>query len=394
MYEPGLIEAERLAQTAGQPASAADGGSGKGGTTSADSGATSGAGSGGSAGTDTGGAGSSGGGGTAGGSDSGAGTGGTPGDVADPVVCGDGEVDLREKCDTSIPAGQQGACPSECPMLECTPRKLSGSMCGVECVEDVLACADGDGCCGPMCDHDSDDDCPANCGDGAVQSEQGETCEPDSDTPCITDAAECNDELPCTKDALEGSAENCNAKCSNTAITNAVNGDGCCLPESNHNVDSDCTVLCGNKVREMGEECDGSEGCDANCRLGSTLTPDQDKCMQLLAGKGDKCDECACLRCTKEALLCRASGQATRDAQCTKVLDCANEHDCVRDVCYCGAPFCLPFTAGPCRTEIDQAVASEGSGDVLSQREDTRYAIGRAVATTDCNALNCADVCP
>jgi hypothetical protein len=338
-----------------------------------------------------------------------AGSGGSPppaggGDVMEkpaPETCGDGEVALSEKCDISIPAGMQGACPSACPELKtCEPRKLVGTGCDAECVQDELACTAGDGCCGPSCDHDSDSDCPANCGDGAVQADQGETCEPDSDTPCMT-AEDCDDGDDCSKDVLEGSAENCNAKCSNTAITTAINGDGCCLDDSNHNVDSDCIIECGNGVREMGEECDGGESCDDECRLGSVLTADQNKCMQLIGQSANDCDKCSCLQCTKEQLMCRASGAtATRDMQCTKVLDCSDDKNCVRDRCYCSEidTLCINsiFDPGPCKTLIDDAVATEppGSGDVIAQRDDSRTAIGRAVDTTDCNALNCADVCP
>ena len=200
---------------------------------------------------------------------------------------------------------------------------------------------------------------------------------------------------------LEGSAENCNAECSHSDITTAINGDGCCLEDSNHNVDSDCKVVCGNGVREIGEQCDGGDSCE-NCRLGSVLTADQNKCLQLIGeGKANDCDRCSCLQCTKEQLKCRASGETgPRDAQCVKVLDCADDKNCVRDGCYCSAvdTLCLNtiFDPGPCKTIIDDAVASEpaGSGDVLMQRDDPRTAVGRAVDTTDCNALNCADVCP
>jgi hypothetical protein len=315
------------------------------------------------------------------------------GDVMTPT-CGDGEVDLSEKCDVAIPAGQQGACPTQCPALaECEPRELVGSNCSAECKQAELECVNDDGCCGPNCDRNSDSDCSVSCGDGMVQSDEMETCEPGSETECPSEA-DCDDGDKCTKDLLEGSAENCNAQCSNTAITTAVNEDGCCLPDSNHNVDTDCPVRCGNGVREMGEECDGGDGCK-DCKLGSMLTAEQMMCIARI-GTTNACDMCSCLQCTKVQSDCRGSGNATRDKQCDLVVQCANDKDCVRDSCYCSDPLCINiFVPGPCREVIDTAVASDPSrGDVIMQREDPMTAIGRAIAVTDCNALNCSDVCP
>lgn len=384
VYEPGLIDGE--SQTS---MGIVGGVGGRGGTGGAGSGSGGSAGTAGSAGGGTGG--SAGGAGRSGAGAAGAGGSITPGDVGEPK-CGDGEVDLSEKCDVAIPAGQQGTCPTRCPSLaECAPRELVGESCSAECKEIELECVNDDGCCGSSCDRESDTDCSVSCGDGAVQAEEMETCEPTGETPCPT-AADCNDDQACTKDVLEGSAENCNAKCINTPITTAISEDGCCLPDSNHNVDTDCPVRCGNGVREMGEQCDGGENCE-NCRLGSMMTNEQVACLARIASP-DKCDECSCLQCTKQQSDCRASGDASHDMHCGAVVQCANEQDCVRDSCYCVDPLCLVPVPGPCRTVIDAAVTAEGRGDVFTQRDDPQTAIGGAIVVTDCNALNCADVCP
>jgi hypothetical protein len=372
VYEPGLVDGETRVKTGGLDG--VQSGSG-------------GAGSGGSGGTGAGGAGMSG------------GSGGAKppvagGDVPTPTPkCGDGEVALSEKCDVAIPAGQQGACPMECPSLaECKPRELVGKDCDAECKEAALECVNDDGCCGPSCDQESDSDCSLSCGDGTVQPDEMETCEPETETPCPTEA-DCNDDKGCTKDVFEGSAENCNAKCTNIDITTAISDDGCCLPDSNHNVDTDCPVRCGNGVREMGEQCDGGEGCE-NCQLGSKPTDEQTLCLDRI-GMTNACDMCSCLQCSKQQAECRASGNASRDMHCDAVVQCANDQDCVRDSCYCLDPLCISIIVpGPCRTQIDAAVAAHGSGDVITQRDDPDTAIGRAIVVTDCNALNCADVCP
>jgi hypothetical protein len=320
------------------------------------------------------------------------------GDVQDPsggVLCGDGEVDLKEKCDISIADGMPGACPKSCPPLaDCVPRMLVGSNCAAECVVLELLCVDDDGCCGPMCDRSNDTDCPANCGDGILEDGEGETCEDKTDTPCPTED-DCDDDDPCTKDVLGGSADNCNAMCEHLAVASTESGDGCCLPGSNHNMDSDCTVTCGNGAREMGEECDGGDGCDGSCHLTQTLTAEQAMCMELIGNKGNDCDKCSCLQCATEQVACRASGDAVRDQHCTEVLQCSNDHDCVKDRCYCSEAdtLCVNFVLdpGPCKVEID---AAANGGNPTTQQTDSSTALGRAVDTTDCNAMKCPTVCP
>jgi hypothetical protein len=390
VYEPGFAEHETEARPGGLGGSAGSSGSG---------------GTGGVAGSEMMMSGISGNAGSAGSHPSG-------GDVVDPStpsmpstepICGDGEVDLTEKCDISIAAGMPGACPKssdECaPLANCVPRMLEGSNCSAQCVVLELLCVNDDGCCGPMCDRSNDTDCPANCNDGIVEEDEGETCEAKTDKPCPTEA-DCDDGEPCTKDVLAGSPDNCNAKCENLPITTTESGDSCCLPDSNHNMDSDCPVVCGNGAREMGEECDGGDGCDASCHLRSTLTADQQQCMDLIGTKGNDCDKCSCLQCAKEQIACRASGTKTRDQHCTEVLQCSNDHDCVKDRCYCSEidTLCVNFVLdpGPCKTEIDAAAAAEPSGSTnpLTQQNDSNTALGRAVDTTDCNAMKCADVCP
>src|SRR5207244_13429815 len=119
-----------------------------------------------------------------------------------------------EKCDIGIPEGTPGACPKECPELaKCNPRKLNNSGCQAECVVLQLVCMSGDDCCPGNCTDKNDSDCSSSCGDGVVQSDKGETCEPESKTPCKTSDADCDDGDPCTTDKLIGSAKNCNALC-------------------------------------------------------------------------------------------------------------------------------------------------------------------------------------
>jgi hypothetical protein len=185
------------------------------------------------------------------------------GEDSDCGTCGDGVIGPAESCDPPE------SCPTE-PMCEsrdqCIAAVFSGDAkrCNARCeLKPVTSCLDGDGCCPAGCGGANDDDCSANCGNGVVDTKDGETCEPGSTTqPCPTD---CEDGDACTRDLLLGSASNCNARCSHAAITEATPEDGCCPPGASSVSDADCTPVCGNDVTEEGEECDFRELCSEAC---------------------------------------------------------------------------------------------------------------------------------
>jgi hypothetical protein len=347
--------------------------------------------------------------GSGGGGSGGSGSGGA--DAGQGPRCGDGLLTGDERCDIAIPAGEPGACPSECmPAGQCAPRVVSGSACNAECVVLQLTCSKGDGCCPGNCTTKNDGDCSSSCGDGIVQSDNGETCDPghgldgDEDAgaaaaagePCPT-IDDCEDRDACTTDLLIGSEKNCNAMCTHVTITEVKSGDGCCPPGANNAVDHDCKPVCGNGVKEGDEECDGGEHCVADtCRF--DYTDDQRKCMSLVDAS-DACNACSCLNCTPLQLACRASNDKTRNDHCTAIENCANENDCVRTACYCKDPAdpwgCGFGDGGPCRAEIDAAAQAEDPDvAVQDQANDTRYSVGRAAALSDCNVDKCKDVCP
>lgn len=87
------------------------------------------------------------------------------------ATCGNGVVESGESCDTAIPAGQTGACPTSCDDGEvCTADQLLGSGCQVTCQFTTLACKSSasDGCCPAGCDANSDPDCGTTCGNGVI----------------------------------------------------------------------------------------------------------------------------------------------------------------------------------------------------------------------------------
>lgn len=307
--------------------------------------------------------------------------------------CGNGIIDSGEKCDTGIASGMPGACPVACQApASCQRVSLVGGGCQTECQLVRLGCIGGDSCCPADCAPAQDSDCSGQCGDGIVQKELGETCEngdPSKRCPAVGD---CADEDACTRDAISGSAENCNAACTHTPITELKNEDGCCPAGADANTDNDCKPRCGNKIRETGEDCDGSTGCDANCKL--TLTPEQVACLDTIAQ--NDCERCACMQCTEQVTACSASGNAARDEKCTAVEDCAVENQCSGSGCYCGTASyfeCAFNRNGPCIKEVEQAAGTSSPTQIDSQGQDPNTALGRAQALGACRRAQCRSEC-
>jgi len=340
-------------------------------------------------------------GGSAGQSGAGAGGRGLDPDEPEPARCGDGRVALNEKCDTGVATGMPGACPTNCPpLVNCVTRALEGSNCQAECVVHEQTCSDGDGCCPSNCDSSSDGDCSSRCGDGVVQTAEGETCEADADAETVCpEVADCDDGNVCTTDAVMGSADNCNATCVNTTITALVAGDMCCPSGANANTDSDCRSMCGNAVNEPGEECDGGPGCDAACML--MRTPQQLDCLERLVmpGADEACQRCACLQCTQLVFDCRDDSDATRRMHCETLVTCALANDCNGTPCYCGSADVVTCGFGggngDCRMEVEQAAGpSTDPVEILMRNTDTSFALGRAALLGECTLAQCPDDCP
>ena len=193
-----------------------------------------------------------------------------------PAGCGNGVVEPDETCDTTIAAGQPGACPTSCEDgVVCTADVLANAgTCTAACSHtEITVPAAGDGCCPAGANHATDADCSLACGDGLVSD--GETC----DTAIALGEpgacpVGCSDGQVCTADALIGGGT-CTATCAHDPITQAKNGDGCCPPIGNANTDNDCAAVCGNHVPEPGEDCDAGDtvpgdGCDAQCKFEPT----------------------------------------------------------------------------------------------------------------------------
>lgn len=327
----------------------------------------------------------------------GSGAAGSASQLMTPDACGNGKLDDGERCDTAIAQGKSGACPRQCSSDDpCQARTLEGSGCNAECRVSMRGCQNSDKCCPSQCNHQNDSDCSAKCGDGIVDSALGETCETGPNTPanqrCPTEV-NCEDGDPCTIGVLEGSAAQCNAVCKQEPITARHGDDGCCPAGADSTVDSDCLPKCGNGVKESGEVCDGTTGCDRSCQ--QTLSSAQVQCLDQLAG--DACERCECTHCSAEMLACSKSGNTKRDAACSDVEECATKHECAAEDCYCGSVsilFCSVIATGPCRTEIESASGTFDTYEIQADFLDNNTALGRAKNLGVCRRSYCSDVCP
>ena len=225
--------------------------------------------------------------------------------------CGDGLIGFDETCDIAIMSGA-GACPTECPSFDaCAPMVLQGTTCTAECVEVVPECGDDDGCCPSGCTDADDGDCMTEmqCGNGEVDGI--ETCDfaiPQGEPgACFCPPAQ----DVCSRVEESGQAAFCSLECSTVAITQCINGDGCC-PTGCSGADNDCPAECGNGVVEGGEVCDGN--CPLACDDGDACTDD------FLVGSEANCDvmcDSSLVRaCTDGDGCCPANCDANDDSDC------------------------------------------------------------------------------
>jgi cysteine-rich repeat protein len=123
-------------------------------------------------------------------------TGGTPATDPDCGACGNGTVTPPETCDTAIPAGMMGACPTSCSDGDvCTTDTLvGGGGCMAACSFTPIAAGTMDMCCPMGATIGTDPDCMARCGDRVVTAP--ETCDDGNTTSgdgcsstCMTEAA-------------------------------------------------------------------------------------------------------------------------------------------------------------------------------------------------------------
>jgi hypothetical protein len=268
------------------------------------------------------------------------------------------------------------------------------------CPLDLAGDSDEDG----SCDHD--DTCPgsddtsdadgdgvpdgcdlASCGDGMLEPELGETCEPSSMLdPC---PSSCDDGMRCTADLMSGDPNSCNVRCDNPAITEPDNEDGCCPPSTNALSDLDCPPICGNGVPETGEACDGGPLCNADC----TKT-DEARCLDAdTTSAPPACKQCRCSQCTQPSVGCLADPDPSFATHCRDMIDCAQVNDCLDESCFCGSSSnCWVSSNGPCKTEITEAAEAQNQTAYDCSRDPT-CSVYQSQLVGDCVGTNCRAEC-
>ncbi|MFH2008688.1 MAG: hypothetical protein ABI333_19025 [bacterium] len=296
-------------------------------------------------------------------------------------ICGNSVVEPGETCDPP------GSCPVTCNDNDtCTTDTMTGSSatCNVACsYAPIVNCANNDGCCAAGCNATNDNDCSANCGNSVVEA--GETCDPPSSCP-----TSCSDGNVCTTDVLSGSAANCNALCTYTAITSCTGGDGCCPGGCNANNDNDCSPVCGNNVIEPGETCDPVGTCPTSCSDGNACTAD------VLSGSPSTCDS-ACsyppiTSCVNSDGCCPSGCNQTNDNDCAPF--CGN--GVVEAGETCDPPSSCPATCDDgnvCTTNV-RTGNSANCNVVCTYPAITSCTGGDGCCPGGCNATNDTDCSP
>jgi hypothetical protein len=150
-------------------------------------------------------------------------------------------------------------------------------------------------------------------------------------------------------------------------------------------------AVCGNKVVEDGEECDGTTGCSAACKL--TLQADQRRCLDELPADSDECARCSCVSCTASYVACQRSGDEDSNAKCTAVLECARKQDCYGRACYCGSSFLCESPNGGCIAEIESAGGTQDPNQLEQRAIASDNPLGNAYAADSCRLEQCARLC-
>jgi hypothetical protein len=337
-----------------------------------------------------------------------------------PAVCGNGRMDKTagETCDRALRAPdlrpQEKSCPDRCADEDrnaCTAEVLVGAGCQAECVSrPIERSAGGDGCCLPGVGRAADSDCPAICGNGAL--EPGEACDkaiaagnPGACPGTCTNQTGAS----CLTVHMEGTVDACSARCTyDVNLLCAATADGCCPPGCNSMNDPDCpaAALCGNGVLDTGESCDRTIA--AGAAGASPATPaacnDNNACtVDRLLSAGTCSARCAHapIAVFEPDGCCPPGANALMDADCPAV--CGNRVVDEKETCDkalpAGSPGACPATCPVLPRGCQRSVAN-GSADACTARCDIETIklcqSGDGCCPAACNRRNdddCPSVC-
>jgi cysteine-rich repeat protein len=206
----------------------------------------------------------------------------TNGCAAREALCGDGFKTPPEQCEDGNLANGDG-CTSSCTLEFCGDGVVNNdgveaceppgtALCTTTCTIRFPLCGDGLLTSPEECEDGNlanGDGCTSSCvlefcGDGVINNNDAEACEPPGASAC-TDA--CTIRTPLCGDGFVTPPEECEDG-------NLTDGDGCSSACA-----SEAAPFCGDGVMDDGEECDDGnvedgDGCSAMCELEPSPTPD------------------------------------------------------------------------------------------------------------------------
>lgn len=148
----------------------------------------------------------------------------------------------------------------------------------------------------------------SGCGNGKVEAELQETCDPPEHCMFQEDCEEFDD--ACVVSTYSGSAEDCTAACSRDVVTECRSGDGCCPAGCMPADDDDCSTECGDgNTADWMETCDPPESCPTACEpydacYAAVITGSADNCnvscLQFAISGCDDGDGCCPVGCTSD----------------------------------------------------------------------------------------------
>jgi hypothetical protein len=287
--------------------------------------------------------------------------------------CGDGRVESGEECDSAIPRGEPGACPTRCAGEGvCAPAVLLGDGCLRRCVVQPIEVAHHeDGCCPDGVSASDDVDC-ALCGDGLIG--QGETCDPPG--TCLA-PANCASQNACIVGTVTGAPESCDVRCELSSVVACEDDDDCCPAGCDAGNDDDCSLACGDGIvdakTETCEPTSASDPCPESCDDGDACTEDH------ATGSAFNCN----YDCSHSSILLPRAG----DGCCPRTADAQNDSDCIAE---CGNGIIEP--GEECDGGLDCGLDCRGGGAMGCQPIEAETQGGAAGQTCSaCACANCVD---
>jgi hypothetical protein len=162
------------------------------------------------------------------------------------------------------------------------------------------------------------------CGNGMLDPD--EMCDPAIAAPnagVCPAPADCDDNNPCTTDAVAGDAAMCSAHCTHVAVTACGPADGCCPSGCTPVSDGDCSATCGNGQVDSAETCDKAIAANQPGACPTSCPPKTACTSYTLIGSASVCTA----KCVMQTIT-TCSGALASDGCCPPGCSVLNDGDC------------------------------------------------------------------